>query len=482
MPSIAPCALAGTPGCPRGARARPRSRRAGSCTCPVACRCTPRKATPRRWHLRASAARRRRLHLRTAAAAAAAEQEDDDYSFDFESDTSPTAAAKISARLALPSPSPSVEAKPWSARPPQLSLQTPSATANPYPGMDPEDRMSASYIGVKSVIGTTLYMAPEVMKCEASSGAAGDVAPQESGLSTDPTPTGFGLSRSTRGSSLAPDGRASPRDGDASPSSTYGRKADVWSLGACVVEMFTARPPFPSAAVAVYRVSVMGEGPALPAGITGVGVAFLRRTFTLDPANRPQAQELLTDAFCEVPDDDPTLFTATANPNLKFTPRETDGRGSGGSWGTDGTGGTNGGRHRESKSRYKNADSDWVVDMLGASDWPGISPTNANGASPGVDPAAANVGAGRHPNTDQEADAEAKTLAHGTPLPKRPQTARARMCFTKGEEDAKLDGSPASVQEQGDPGVNDTGAGAGAGAERRARPKTSMPLRWSHKF
>ena len=179
-----------------------------------------------------------------------------DYSNDFEEDggTAPP----------LPSRRDFGSFSPWAA--------SAGRAAESPTGAEPELPIE-SLCGAKTTVGTIIYMAPEVLACETDGGAAHGA------------------------------------------SAVYGRRADVWSLGATVVEMIAGKAPFPSAAVAVYRVGVQRGHPEVPRQLSGDGEDFLRRCFMEDPSQRPTAEALRLHPFCtEMPRegvDDPILFTAT---------------------------------------------------------------------------------------------------------------------------------------------------------------------------
>ena len=110
--------------------------------------------------------------------------------------------------------------------------------------------------GLNGVIGTTLYMAPEVM------------------------------------------GGAEEEDGNADITSRrYGRKADIWSLGLSVIEMATAEAPFKSAASAIYKVCVSREYPSLPDHCSAEAHSFIGRCLVHDPDARADCSELLFHPF-----------------------------------------------------------------------------------------------------------------------------------------------------------------------------------------
>ncbi|KAJ2358335.1 Suppressor of Sensor Kinase (SLN1) [Coemansia sp. RSA 2618] len=75
---------------------------------------------------------------------------------------------------------------------------------------------------------------------------------------------------------------------------------DVWALGCCIVEMITGSPPWShldNEWAIMYHV-VSGD-PPLPAAadISAEGLRFIRRCFTRQPADRPQAADLLRDEW-----------------------------------------------------------------------------------------------------------------------------------------------------------------------------------------
>eukprot|EP00750_Incisomonas_marina_P002164 INCI12119.1.p1 GENE.INCI12119.1~~INCI12119.1.p1 ORF type:complete len:793 (-),score=101.38 INCI12119.1:80-2458(-) len=81
----------------------------------------------------------------------------------------------------------------------------------------------------------------------------------------------------------------------------HGRKADVWSIGATIVEMLTARHPWPSFdnnITALFHVATAGSGPPLPDGLSDLCHDALDECFKLDPDVRCSAAELLKHPFC----------------------------------------------------------------------------------------------------------------------------------------------------------------------------------------
>ena len=80
----------------------------------------------------------------------------------------------------------------------------------------------------------------------------------------------------------------------------HGRKADVWSLGCLVVEMFTGTHPwgeFDNAWTAMFAIARSERGPDLPEDASEDAKDFLQRCFQCDPAARPPAHELLRHPF-----------------------------------------------------------------------------------------------------------------------------------------------------------------------------------------
>ncbi|KAK9470373.1 kinase-like domain-containing protein [Dipodascopsis tothii] len=79
---------------------------------------------------------------------------------------------------------------------------------------------------------------------------------------------------------------------------SYTVKADIWSLGCLVVEMFTGKHPFPefSQMQALYKIGTMCA-PEIPAVCSAEAQDFLRRAFELDHNKRPTAAELLAHEF-----------------------------------------------------------------------------------------------------------------------------------------------------------------------------------------
>lgn len=80
---------------------------------------------------------------------------------------------------------------------------------------------------------------------------------------------------------------------------SYTLKADIWSLGCLIVEMFTGTHPYPdcSQLQAIFKIGTGGSAPAIPTKCTAEAKQFLSRTFELDHVKRPTADGLLQHPF-----------------------------------------------------------------------------------------------------------------------------------------------------------------------------------------
>lgn len=81
------------------------------------------------------------------------------------------------------------------------------------------------------------------------------------------------------------------------------KKADVWSLGCLVIEMFIGSHPFPdcSQLQAIFAIGSNKARPPAPEHASKDAVAFLDMTFHLDHEQRPDADELLKSPFLTAP-------------------------------------------------------------------------------------------------------------------------------------------------------------------------------------
>ncbi|KAI9468067.1 MAG: kinase-like domain-containing protein [Benjaminiella poitrasii] len=84
----------------------------------------------------------------------------------------------------------------------------------------------------------------------------------------------------------------------------YTRKADIWSLGCMIVEMFTGDHPFPeySQMQAIFQIGC-NTTPNIPSNISEDAQDFLRCTFQLNFEDRPSADELLKHLFLADPEE-----------------------------------------------------------------------------------------------------------------------------------------------------------------------------------
>ncbi|KAI9805128.1 MAG: hypothetical protein M1825_000962 [Sarcosagium campestre] len=79
----------------------------------------------------------------------------------------------------------------------------------------------------------------------------------------------------------------------------YTRKADIWSLGCLIVEMFTGNHPYPdcSQLQAIFKIGNGKASPTLPDVASDIAKTFLEQTFELDHNKRPSAADLLVSPF-----------------------------------------------------------------------------------------------------------------------------------------------------------------------------------------
>eukprot|EP01041_Mallomonas_annulata_P004445 gene4445-8858_t len=119
-----------------------------------------------------------------------------------------------------------------------------------------------------TVVGTTVYMSPEVMK--------GDSA-EIDGIDNNKAD----LNKST----------------DVMDKKGYGRKADVWSLGITICEMARGTAPFRSGAAAIYAVLVTKELPTLPDHMSEEAHSFLSRCLVVSPGERASCKDLQEHPF-----------------------------------------------------------------------------------------------------------------------------------------------------------------------------------------
>lgn len=81
----------------------------------------------------------------------------------------------------------------------------------------------------------------------------------------------------------------------------YTRKADIWSLGCLIVEMFTGSHPHPNCTQlqAIFKIGGSGDAsPTVPENAGDDARTFLSQTFLIDHERRPSADDLLASPFC----------------------------------------------------------------------------------------------------------------------------------------------------------------------------------------
>jgi mitogen-activated protein kinase kinase kinase len=78
----------------------------------------------------------------------------------------------------------------------------------------------------------------------------------------------------------------------------YTKKADIWSVGCLIIEMFTGKHPFPefSQMQALFKIGTH-VSPQIPEWCTNEGKEFLSKTFEINYDQRPDAIDLLSAPF-----------------------------------------------------------------------------------------------------------------------------------------------------------------------------------------
>jgi mitogen-activated protein kinase kinase kinase len=81
--------------------------------------------------------------------------------------------------------------------------------------------------------------------------------------------------------------------------SAHTKKADIWSLGCLIVEMFSGSRPFPdkSQLQALFAIGNHQAKPSIPEEASEAAKRFLNMTFEIDYEKRPSAEELLREKF-----------------------------------------------------------------------------------------------------------------------------------------------------------------------------------------
>jgi len=79
---------------------------------------------------------------------------------------------------------------------------------------------------------------------------------------------------------------------------SYGRSCDIWSVGCCIIEMATTKPPWGASDVSnhlalIFRIACANEPPEVPQSLPPALRDLTLRCLELDPNHRPSARELL---------------------------------------------------------------------------------------------------------------------------------------------------------------------------------------------
>lgn len=82
--------------------------------------------------------------------------------------------------------------------------------------------------------------------------------------------------------------------------SGYGRKADIWSLGCCVIEMISGKLPWDGVedqVMLMMNMVIYSQSPEIPKTASVQAKDFISKCLDRDPAKRPSASDLLNHPF-----------------------------------------------------------------------------------------------------------------------------------------------------------------------------------------
>ena len=80
----------------------------------------------------------------------------------------------------------------------------------------------------------------------------------------------------------------------------HGRSADMWSVGATMIEMATAKHPWPEFSnnlAALFHVATSKDPPPIPEHLSDACTNFMSKCLVIDPKRRATAAELMNDPF-----------------------------------------------------------------------------------------------------------------------------------------------------------------------------------------
>lgn len=108
----------------------------------------------------------------------------------------------------------------------------------------------------------------------------------------------------------------------------YSAKVDIWSLGCLLIEMLTGQRPWKdlNELAAVYRLgkSTPESAPPIPPGISDAAISFLGQCFTIEPEQRPTAEQLLVHPLCSSWSKQNQLEITSSSPQLHSSPPQSN--------------------------------------------------------------------------------------------------------------------------------------------------------------